>query len=314
MNGILLVNKRKGLSTYDIIREIKSSTRLTEKIGHTGTLDPMATGLVIVCVGQATRISQFLIGMDKEYAGEITLGAATDTYDAMGKTVSTNTDVQPTIEEVREVASKFIGEIRQMPPAFSAIRKKGKRLYEHARQGGPFPEIEPRTVTIHRFDLLDYRYPLLGFRAFVGSGTYIRSLAHDMGKTLGCGAHLSALNRTKIGDFSLDTAIDTGVITSSENPYETLEALLRPIREALGYLPVYELSDEHDLKRISNGNSIMLTVSPRLEDRPLLTKAPFPNPVLIIDKTINCAIAVAQLSDVEVGGEGQSLKPRIVFG
>lgn len=209
--ALLLVDKPQGWTSFDAVNKIKNLVRRKYnlkkfKIGHSGTLDPMATGLLLVCTGTWTKKLHFLQGLDKKYAGEITLGTETDTYDAEGKVIFTKEVPSFTLEYLNTCFHTFIGDIQQLPPAFSAIKKDGKPLYESARAGKEV-KLEPRNVTVHSIKIIEYNSPKITLEVHSGSGFYVRSLAHDIGVMLGCGAHLSGLRRTAIGDYTLDDSL-----------------------------------------------------------------------------------------------------------
>ena len=201
----MLIDKPFEWTSFDVVRKIRYLTR-TKKVGHAGTLDPLATGLLIVCTGRFTKKINEYMAREKEYTGTITLGAVTPTYDLE----SDPTNFQPfdnlLTEQLTDAAYKLTGSIEQTPPIHSAIKKEGKRVYELARKGVEV-KLEPRPVTIKRFELEKIELPSVHFRVVCSTGTYIRSLANDFGKLLGCGGYLSTLCRTRIGEFSLKDAL-----------------------------------------------------------------------------------------------------------
>lgn len=215
---ILSIDKPSGWTSFDVVKKIRNLVRV-KKVGHAGTLDPFATGVLVVCTGKATkRISEF-VEISKEYVGEIYLGAETDSFDVTGKITAEYDGKQvPTIEDIEKVLPSFRGEIMQIPPMFSALKVKGKRLYQYARQGITIAR-EPRKLTIHSLDVLDYEYPILKIRVHCSKGTYIRSLAHDIGQLLGIGGYLKSLIRTKVGEFTVENAwnLDDLVATVGDN-------------------------------------------------------------------------------------------------
>ncbi|MBM3412075.1 MAG: tRNA pseudouridine(55) synthase TruB [Bacteroidetes bacterium] len=201
---VLLIDKPLGWTSFDVIRKLRSLIRI-RKIGHAGTLDPLATGLLIVCTGKFTkRINQYM-AQQKEYTGTITLGAITPTYDLESEPTNFRSTDHITLEQVKSQIVSFIGPIQQVPPAHSAIKVDGKRVYELARAGKEV-KLEPRTVHIYSFEALSLQDAQLQFRVVCSTGTYIRSLANDLGQALGCGAYLSALRRTRIGEFDVTAA------------------------------------------------------------------------------------------------------------
>ena len=210
MNGILLIDKPKKWTSFDVVAKVRAIVRAETgqkkpKVGHAGTLDPLATGLLIVLVGKdATKRQAEFMKLDKEYQVELKLGQTSTTDDDEGEKTKVS-DTRPSEQEVRESIDSFVGEIQQVPPIFSAIKVDGKRAYKQARAGKEV-KMEPRTVTIYSVTDSEYDYPYVRFTAKVSSGTYIRSLARDIGQKLGTGAYMSNLRRTKIGERSLKDA------------------------------------------------------------------------------------------------------------
>jgi len=210
--GFLLVDKPKGITSHDVIDQLRKITGI-RKIGHSGTLDPLAEGLLIVGIGRpATKRLSFFLNLDKEYIAKIRLGAISDTYDAEGKITEIENVSPPSLQKVKKVISKFIGEIDQIPPLFSAKKIRGKKLYELAREGKKI-KVEPKKVKIFNIEILDYKFPYLTIKVNCSSGTYIRSLAHDIGQKLGCGGYVEELSREKIGKFSRKKAKKLSEIT-----------------------------------------------------------------------------------------------------
>lgn len=212
LGKILLIDKPLTWSSFQAVNKIKYTLKRkynlpkSFKIGHAGTLDPLATGLLIICTGKFTKKIPELQGMSKEYTGTFYLGATTPSYDLETEIDATYPTEHLTEEFIHTTSRQFIGEIEQKPPVFSAIKKDGKRLYEHARKGEEV-EITSRKVTIYEFEITKISLPEINFRVVCGKGTYIRSLAYDFGLALNSGAYLSALRRTKIGEFSVENAI-----------------------------------------------------------------------------------------------------------
>lgn len=213
MFGFINVNKPSGMTSHDVVSFLRRNLKI-KKIGHTGTLDPMANGVLPIAVGDATRLIQYLSD-DKEYVATVKFGVSTDTYDKEGEIVSTSDKI---VEQAElEVAlNQFRGEILQKPPIYSALKKNGKKLYEYAREGKEV-EIEARKVTIEKLDLLSLENNIAKLRVKCSKGTYIRSIAHDLGEVLGCGAHLIGLTRTIAGDFKIENSIELSTIENSEN-------------------------------------------------------------------------------------------------
>lgn len=203
---VLLIDKPLDWTSFDVVRKLRRLVR-TKKIGHAGTLDPLATGLLILCTGKFTKRINEYMAKEKEYTGTITLGASTPTYDLESEPVVQKDPVDVTPELVREViATQFLGAIDQIPPAHSAIKVGGKRVYELARKGKEV-KLDPRRVTVGTFEITAFRLPVLEFRVVCSTGTYIRSLANDLGAALGCGGYLSGLRRTRIGEFTVEQAL-----------------------------------------------------------------------------------------------------------
>ena len=205
MNGILNINKPWGRTSFSIVAMVK---RLTgeRRVGHAGTLDPAATGVLPVCLGQGTRIIEFLIDATKAYRAEIELGVATDTYDATGKVTEKGDPSGINQEQLESALTSFCGLVQQTPPMYSAVRYHGKRLYELARAGIKV-ERKSRPTKIYRLELIDWQLPIVTIEVVCGKGTYIRSLAHDLGQTLGCGANLKSLTRLRCGLFDIKDAV-----------------------------------------------------------------------------------------------------------
>ncbi|MEJ1241593.1 tRNA pseudouridine(55) synthase TruB [Chryseolinea sp. T2] len=203
---ILLINKPLTWTSFDVVNKIRFRLK-TKKVGHAGTLDPLATGLLIVCVGKMTKRIEEFMGLEKEYTGSFTLGQVTASYD-LETPVEESKDISQLNEgDIREATKPFIGRIQQLPPAHSAIKVGGKRAYEFARKGKPV-ELTPREVEISTFEITDIQPPKVFFRIVCSKGTYIRSIARDYGESLGVGAHLSSLCRTRIGPYTLERAVD----------------------------------------------------------------------------------------------------------
>ncbi len=204
-DGLLLVDKPARLTSHDVVDVVRRLLG-TRRVGHTGTLDPAATGLLVLCVGRAGRLQSFLTGWEKTYEGTIVFGVATDTYDTEGTPVGTpHPDAEPSRERLEEACRAFTGEILQVPPPFSAKKINGRKFYELARAGERVPDT-PKLVTVRALEILGLEGAVARFRATCTSGTYIRSLAHDIGRALGTGAHLGSLRRTSIGPFRLEDA------------------------------------------------------------------------------------------------------------
>ncbi len=202
---VILIDKPLHWTSFDVVRKIRNTLKI-KKVGHAGTLDPLATGLLIVCTGKYTKKINEYMAAAKEYTGSFTLGATTPTYDAESTPEDFKAYNHITEEEISNATKKFIGEIAQYPPIFSAIKKDGVALYELARRGEAV-ELKARIIIIYEFDITKIALPIIEFRVLCGTGTYIRSLAHDMGQVLGCGGYLSELRRTKIGEYDVNDGL-----------------------------------------------------------------------------------------------------------
>lgn len=252
VHGVLLLDKAAGHSSNDVL--IKAKRLLNaQKAGHTGTLDPFATGLLPLCFGEATKFSQDLLEADKTYEAVVRLGVVTTTGDTEGDVVR-EAEVCVDRARIETVLARFRGEISQVPPMHSALKRDGKPLYEYARAGIVL-EREARQVTIHALELLDYQAPFLTLRVTCSKGTYIRVLGEDIGAALGCGAHLQALRRTQVGNLTLDHAVTLDALT------ETAEAerirLLAPVDALLSSFPAVRLTDDL-AKRFLHGQRLAL--------------------------------------------------------
>jgi tRNA pseudouridine55 synthase len=203
---VLLIDKPLEWTSFDVVRKLRPMVK-TKKVGHAGTLDPLATGLLILCTGKFTKRINDYMAQEKEYTGTIVLGASTPTYDLESDPVPGKNPAYLTEEAVKEtIFREFTGEIMQIPPIHSAIKVNGKRVYELARKGKEV-KLEPRRIVVSRFEITGFRLPEVEFRVVCSTGTYIRSLANDLGAVLGCGGHLSSLRRTRIGEFHVDGAM-----------------------------------------------------------------------------------------------------------
>ena len=206
MNGLLVIDKPGGMTSRDVVNRVQRMFPRRTKIGHTGTLDPLATGVLVVCVGAATRLADFVQAMGKSYASRFRLGATSDTDDADGTVTETRSVSLPTGEQLEEALSKFVGEISQVPPAYSALKLDGIRAHSLARQGKS-PDLAARRVRVDAVRLLAYEYPFADVEIDCGKGTYIRSIARDAGAVLGCGGMVQTLRRTRVGAFRAEDGI-----------------------------------------------------------------------------------------------------------
>ena len=240
MNGIVIIDKPAGKTSHDIVSEVKRVTG-AKKAGHTGTLDPMATGVLPVCLNEATKLAQFLSGENKEYLATMLLGVKTDTLDTEGE-ITDRSDKFVSDEEIKEALTRMVGKIKQVPPAYSAVKYSGEPLYKYARKG-IFLEVAAREVEIFSIVLEDISFPRVTFRIACSKGTYIRTLCADVGDLLGCGACLCALRRLKSGLFSLDMAVSLDNYKREEKKSELMLKLL-PMTKSLPLLTGIEVEDD----------------------------------------------------------------------
>ena len=247
IDGILVIDKPIGLTSHDVVQRVRRWAE-QRRVGHLGTLDPLATGVLPIALGEATKLSQLLTHGDKVYRGQICLGVETNTYDREGEVRERFTGELPGEEQITKALAHFTGEISQVPPPYSAVKKGGEAAYERARRGEEV-ELEPRKVTLYRVDVLRYEAPILEIEVHCTAGTYLRSLAHDLGRLLGTGAHLAQLCRLKSGPFTLEQAV-------------TLEALpehgrahVIPMAAATG-LPSVEV-DQRIARRLGQGIQVV---------------------------------------------------------
>ena len=252
MDGLILVDKPQNFTSHDIVLKIRNILNI-KKVGHCGTLDPLATGLMLLALGKATRLFPFFSSMDKVYEGLIKLGFSTDTYDSAGKPTSSEKKNYPLKDNLSKTMKKFEGEIQQIPPPYSAKKYKGKPLHVLAREKKEF-ELRPSEVFIHFFQLIKYNPPHLEFKVKCSSGTYIRSLAHDIGQDLGCGAHLSELTRTDVGNFNLKDSHTIGEIKGLADAGKIDEFLI-PFESLLPEFPKIILRERGSVLA-KNGNLI----------------------------------------------------------
>jgi len=253
ISGILNLDKPAGMTSHDVVARVRHLLGI-RKVGHAGTLDPMATGVLLICLGQATRVAEYLMRSDKIYRAEIRLGVTTDTHDAEGQVIKT-AKVNVGEEEVREALASFVGQIEQVPPMYSALKREGIPLYRLARKG-IVVERKPRTVKVHRIKLLDWSPPLVTIEVTCSPGTYIRALARDLGERLGCGAHLAALTRLASGRFTLDEAVSLDKLAEAAAQGRWQE-LLHPLDAALQDFPAVTL-DEAAERRVRFGQQVAI--------------------------------------------------------
>lgn len=242
MNGLLVVNKPAGMTSHDVVDAVRRMAG-TRRVGHAGTLDPAATGVLVILIGAATRLAPFIHGSDKTYRATLRLGATTTTGDADGDIVERR-PVTVSQAEIEATLVRFRGTVAQVPPMYSAVKIRGQKLYQLARRGQEV-ERKPRPVTIYRLDVLDWALPDMTIEVVCSAGTYIRSLAYDLGQALGCGAHVTALTRTVAGDFTLSQSHSLEELRALAAAGRLAEALLPP-QAALTGLPVVTLTPEQE--------------------------------------------------------------------
>jgi len=252
VRGVLNINKPAGMSSYDVLRKLKPVLK-SKRLGHSGTLDPMATGVLLVLVNEATKISRLLLNLSKDYEAEIRFGLQTDTDDLTGKVTRTAPVPEIKAEELsRVLQEKFRGELLQVPPIFSALKQNGVPLYRRARQGQK-PVRSARKVKVEDLSLLSWEPPIARIWCRVSAGTYIRALARDLGVALGSAATLAGLRRTRIGEFTLERSYSLSQVLGAE---KGVEGLLVPVEQALAHLPKIVVSAEQ-AERLQKGRAVI---------------------------------------------------------
>jgi len=301
-DGVLLVDKEPEMTSHDVVAIARKRLRI-RKIGHTGTLDPLATGLLVLCVGSATRLQSYLMGMSKTYEGTIRFGWATRTYDAAGEPTGEVVDRSVESIDIEPHVAKFRGSLAQVPPAFSAKKIDGVRAYELARRGET-PEMEPRNVEVHDFSILAVKGSLVRFRVRCSAGTYVRSIAHDLGGSIGIPAHLHELRRTTIGDFKVEDALSL----SRLREMAAEEILASPSFVSIGQvrLPLESvLIDSMQEGQMINGQTVI--VKPQ-------TDTIRQNDLVSVSNLNYEMVAIAEAVDVIGKGGGPiALRPRVVL-
>lgn len=252
VSGVLVVDKPVGLTSHDVVQIIRRGTGI-RRAGHTGTLDPRASGVLVVLIGPAVRLSEYVSASDKRYQATLRLGATTDTYDAEGAVTGVSSIEDITEEQFEEILNKFEGEIEQVPPAYSAVKVKGKKAYEMARKGEEV-ELKPRKIQVYSLELLEWAPPEAVIDVYCSSGTYVRSLANDLGREMGCGAHLVGLRRTKSGRFSLRDAVPLRQLQDAFDEGTWYQYLI-PAAEALSEWQLVEL-DPDQVEKVRHGHRI----------------------------------------------------------
>lgn len=257
MDGVLNINKPSGMTSHDVVERVRSILQ-ERRIGHTGTLDPLATGVLVLCAGKATRIARYLEAGEKEYKAIMRLGVTTDTLDAEGKVMATKSYTPPGMQQIIDVMKEFTGPLMQRPPAYSAVKVAGVPSYRLAREGKA-ELLKPRPVTISSVELTAFEDPLVGLKVRCSKGVYIRTLCADIGDALGMGAHLIALERTRSGRFSIDHSVTLDRLQTMMTA-GTVEQVVTPIDDALAEFPAVPLS-ETETARVMNGSAISCPMS-----------------------------------------------------
>ncbi|MBK7455466.1 MAG: tRNA pseudouridine(55) synthase TruB [Anaerolineales bacterium] len=258
ISGALVVDKPVGMTSHDVVQAIRNGTNL-RRAGHTGTLDPRASGVLVILVGPAVRLSEYVSASDKRYQAIIRLGSSTDTFDAEGLVTPTKDPVSVTEAQFEEALKTFVGEIEQTPPPYSAVKVQGRKAYEMAREGEEV-ELAPRKITVHHLEVLEWTPPEVVIDVHCSSGTYVRSLANDLGVMLGCGAYLVGLRRTKSGRFSLRDAVPLRKLQEAFTAGNWYQYLI-PAAEALGDWTAVELSPD-EVEGVRHGHRVKVVGEP----------------------------------------------------
>ena len=251
ISGVIVIDKPIGMTSHDVVQIVRKGTNI-RRAGHTGTLDPRASGVLVVLVGPAVRLSEYVSASDKRYQAVIQLGTTTDTYDADGRVLSTNS-VDISEKQFDDVLQSFVGEIEQVPPPYSSVKVKGRHAYDMARKGEEV-DLEARMINVYNLELLEWAPPEAVVDVYCSSGTYVRSLAHDLGEKLGCGAHLIGLRRTKSGRFTLRDAVPLRKLREAFDD-NSWEKFIIPAAEALSDWPAIQL-DSEQLDIVRHGRRI----------------------------------------------------------
>jgi tRNA pseudouridine55 synthase len=284
VDGLLLVDKKSGITSHDVVEKFRRRSKI-KKVGHTGTLDPLATGLLVLCVGKATRLQAYLMGMEKTYEGVIQFGWATDSYDAAGVPVGETNEVN--VEQIHfgPLVAPFIGAIEQMPPQFSAKKVAGVRAYELARRG-EVSALTPKAITVYEFEIVNVAGSTVRFRVRSSAGTYVRSLAHDLGAAAGVPAHLKELRRTAIGNFRISDALPYDMLENA--PVEQM--LANPYFQSLSdvELPIPKLRiDWSQQGKLMRGQSVIMTPSVAVKAGDLLALGNPEDRLVAIGEVVN---------------------------
>lgn len=258
ISGALVVDKPVGMTSHDVVQAIRNGTGL-RRAGHTGTLDPRASGVLVILVGPAVRLSEYVSASDKRYQAIIRLGGSTDTFDGEGKVTLTKNPTEVTEEQFDEALQTYVGEIEQTPPPYSAVKVQGRKAYEMARQGEEV-DLAPRKITVHHLEVLEWTPPEVVIDVHCSSGTYVRSLANDIGVKLGCGAYLVGLRRTKSGRFSLRDSVPLRKLQEAFTAGNWYQYLI-PAAEALGDWPAIELNPD-EVEGVRHGHRVKVVGTP----------------------------------------------------
>jgi tRNA pseudouridine55 synthase len=300
VDGLLLVDKKAGITSHDAVETFRRRARI-KKVGHTGTLDPLATGLLVLCVGKATRLQAYLMGMEKTYEGVIQFGWATDSYDAAGTPAGETNEVAVEHVDFLPHVAKFMGELEQMPPQFSAKKVQGVRAYELARKG-EVAALTPKKVTVYEFEILSVLGSTARFRIRSSAGTYVRSLAHDLGASIGVPAHLKELRRTAIGNFRVNDSIPFATLESA--PLEEILAppYFQPLTEV--DLPLEKLRmDWAQQGKMMRGQGVILVPSMPVKQGDLLA----------LGNPHDQLVAIGEVVNVLREGGPVEVKPKVVL-
>jgi tRNA pseudouridine55 synthase len=258
ISGALVVDKPVGMTSHDVVQAIRNGTGL-RRAGHTGTLDPRASGVLVILVGPAVRLSEYVSASDKRYQAIIRLGGSTDTFDAEGKVTLSKDPLNITEAQFETALQTFVGEIEQTPPPYSAVKVQGRKAYEMAREGEEV-ELAPRKITVHHLEVLEWAPPEVVIDVHCSSGTYVRSLANDLGVMLGCGAYLVGLRRTKSGRFSLRDSVPLRKLQEAFTAGNWYQYLI-PAAEALGDWPAVELNPD-EVEGVRHGHRVKVAGDP----------------------------------------------------
>jgi tRNA pseudouridine55 synthase len=258
ISGALVVDKPVGMTSHDVVQAIRNGTGL-RRAGHTGTLDPRASGVLVILVGPAVRLSEYVSASDKRYQAIIRLGGSTDTFDGEGKVTLSKDPVSVTETQFEEALQTFVGEIEQTPPPYSAVKVQGRKAYEMAREGEEV-DLAPRKITVHHLEVLEWAPPEVVIDVHCSSGTYVRSLANDLGVMLGCGAYLVGLRRTKSGRFSLRDSVPLRKLQEAFTAGNWYQYLI-PAAEALGDWTAIELNPD-EVEGVRHGHRVKVVGEP----------------------------------------------------